>query len=81
MKETAGKDAASKTPGQNGKPESVIFQIEKMISADKGKQWSTEEVVAKIPNAKKTTVGALLFKLRREKKIEKVGRGLWKSKT
>jgi len=68
-------------PDRNGKPDSVISKILNALSSDKSKQWSVGEIVAKIPNAKKATVGALLFRLKRDNKAEKVGRGLWKSKT
>jgi hypothetical protein len=66
---------------RNGKPDSVISQILNALSSNKSKEWSVGEIVAKIPNAKKATVGALLFRLKRDNKAEKVGRGLWKSKT
>ena len=80
-KETGVKQAGHKSAGQNGSSDSVISQIEKVLALDKTKKWDVDEIVSKIPNAKKPTVGALLFRLKRVNKAEKVGRGLWKSKS
>jgi hypothetical protein len=79
--QSAEKAHSHKPSGRNGKPESVLSKIVSALSSDKNKQWSVDEIVATIPDAKKATVGALLFRLKRDNKAEKVGRGLWKSKT
>jgi DNA-directed RNA polymerase delta subunit len=69
------KPDAAKSPA---KSDSAATQIQKILGSDVNKQWSVDELVTKIPDVKKESVSAILFRLKRENKTEKVGRGLWK---
>lgn len=79
-KETAEKSGSVKSLGRNVKASSAVTHIEQVLSSDKNKEWNVDEILAKVPNVKKTSLNSLLFRLRRENKAQKVGRGLWKAK-
>src|SRR5438552_11916800 len=57
----------------------VIARIESLLNSDPKKKWDYDQISASIPKARKNTIRALLFKLRKEGKAFKVGRGQWQA--
>ena len=52
---------------------------EAVLLSDTNKEWNYEELEKALPDIPKTSIRALLFKLKKDGKADKAGRGLWKS--
>jgi hypothetical protein len=67
---------AGAPPGQPGR---VSDRIEAVLTSDPRKKWKYDDIGEKLPGVSKNTIRALLFKLRKDGKVSKVGRGQWKA--
>jgi predicted CopG family antitoxin len=72
-------EVAQVVPTLNGHNGSASTDIEKLLESEPKKEFSYSDVLTKLPNVKKASVATLLFRLQREGKVTKVGRGLWKT--
>lgn len=77
--EKAKVESTLPTTAHNGNSGTVTEQIEHLLQSDPQKEFSYKDVLVKLPIVKKGSVAALLFRLQRDGKAKKVGRGLWKT--
>ena len=70
---TALAEAPPERPGR------VSDRIEAVLVSDPRKKWNYDAIGEKLPGVSKNTIRALLFKLRKDGKASKVGRGQWKA--
>jgi len=58
---------------------SATSRIENVLDSDGNKSWNYQEIEKILPDIPKSSIRALLYKLKNNGKALKVGRGLWKS--
>src|SRR5437879_2104263 len=71
--------AAAAAAAPASQPGRISDRIEAVLNSDPRKKWKYDNIAEKLPSVSRNTIRALLFKLRKDGKALKVGRGQWKA--
>lgn len=60
-------------------PTKVSDKIQAVLNSIPNRKWTYDEITAQLPETTRNTIRALLFKLKKDGKAQKAGRGRWKA--
>ena len=79
-KPKAGGENAEFELASTPNPESSIEQISALLKSEPNKEWNYSEINSRLPSVPRASVRVFLYKLKKDEKAEKTGRGKWKAK-